>query len=251
MNKTRDPNPITRFEEESEEIESSSESESESESEEKSEIERVLADVTFGELQKARSDGTHHMLHRKPIKENKSGGRANKNRPMEASSKKPVGRFREIVQVPKKVVRDPRFESLSGNLDVGGFKKRFSFLFEDSLPSEKEKLKKQLKKIKDPNQAEEVKNQLTWINKQLKLEAPKSAVDSHILAEHKKKEREAAKQGKKPYYLKKSDIKKQKLTEKYNELKAAGKLDSYIENRRKKNAAKDRRFMPYRRDQEE
>ncbi|GFS33257.1 hypothetical protein Acr_00g0027460 [Actinidia rufa] len=65
------------------------------------EIERELADVTFEELQKARSNGSH-AVYRNPNSE-KKGGRANKNRPMEASAKKPVGRFREVIQVPKKV----------------------------------------------------------------------------------------------------------------------------------------------------
>ncbi|KAG5610135.1 hypothetical protein H5410_021416 [Solanum commersonii] len=63
---------------------------------------------------------------------------------------------------------------------------------------------------------------------------------------HKKKEREAPKQGKQPYYLKKSEIQKCKLIEKYKSLKAAGKLESYIEKKRRKNDAKDHRFLPYR-----
>jgi hypothetical protein len=44
------------------------------------------------------------------------------NRPMEVSSKKPVSRYREVVHVPKKEVRDPRFNQLGGTLDVEGYK---------------------------------------------------------------------------------------------------------------------------------
>ncbi|KAJ4835661.1 hypothetical protein Tsubulata_021710 [Turnera subulata] len=208
------------------------------------EIQNELADVTFEELLKARSDGSHSVF-RKPSEENKSG-RANKNRPMEVSCKKPVSRFREVVQVPKKMVRDPRFESLCGNLDVDGFRKRYNFLYENDLPTEKEELKKQLKKSKDPEVINQLKNRISWIDKQLKFDSTKST-DKAILAEHKKKEREAAKQGKQPFYLKKSEIRKQRLLDKFNKLKESGKLDSFIEKRRKKNAAKDRRFMPYRR----
>ncbi|PIN07723.1 hypothetical protein CDL12_19704 [Handroanthus impetiginosus] len=112
-----------------------------SSSEDEGELERELAEVTFEELQRARSDGSE-MVYRKPNTE-KKGSRANKNRPMEMSSKKPVGRFREVIQVPKKVVRDPRFESLCGTLDVDGFKKRYNFLYENTLPAEREELKKQ------------------------------------------------------------------------------------------------------------
>ncbi|OMP04763.1 Ribosomal protein S7e [Corchorus olitorius] len=182
-------------------------------------IERELAEVTFEELQKARADGTDSIA-RKPLLEKKHR-RANKNRPMELSSKKPVKSFRQVIQAPKRVARDPRFESLCGKLDVDGFRKRYDFLFEKNLPAERE-------------------------DKQLKYESAKHT-DAEILAEHKKKEREAAKQGKRPFYLKKSEIRKQRLVEKYKKLKASGKLESFIEKRRRKNAAKDHRFMPYRR----
>ncbi|CAH1453686.1 unnamed protein product [Lactuca virosa] len=223
------------------------EEESASEDDGETEIHEVLANVTFEELQKARSDGSH-VVNQKPKLERK-GKRENKNRPMEISSKKPVGRFREVIQAPKKVVRDPRFESLCGTLDVDGFKKRYNFLYERELPKEKEQLKKQMKKTKDPEVISGLKERLAWIDKQLKSASTKHT-DKEILVKHKKKEREAAKQGKQPYYLKKSEIRKQELVEKFKELKASGKLASFIEKKRRKNAAKDHRFMPYRRPNE-
>ncbi|XP_058085490.1 uncharacterized protein LOC131232966 [Magnolia sinica] len=229
---------------ESDEHQSPSSSEVEEEEEEEEELERELADVTFEELQKARSKGFHSTLP-KSASENKHR-RANKNRPMEMSSKKPVGRFREVIQARKKVTRDPRFESLCGTLDTDGFRKRYSFLFEVELPAEKEKLQKLMKKSNDPKVIEELKNHIAWIDKQQRSGSAKRA-DTKILAEHKKKEREAAKQGKQPFYLKKSEVRERKLIEKYNHLKATGKLEDFIEKRRKRNAAKDRRHMPYRR----
>ncbi|KAL7111620.1 hypothetical protein ACP275_05G100800 [Erythranthe tilingii] len=222
--------------------------EHESMSEDEGEIERELEDVTFEELQRARSDGSD-MVYKKPNSD-KKGGRVNKNRPMEISSKKPVSRFREVIQVPKKVVRDPRFESLCGELNVDGFKKRYNFIYENTLPAEKQELKKQMKKVKDPEAVNELKDKISRIDKELKSAAPKRT-ENDILAEHKKKEREAAKKGKQPYYLKKSDIRKQKLIEKYNELKESGKLEAFIEKKRKKNAAKDQKYMPYRRPSEQ
>ncbi|KAA8522346.1 hypothetical protein F0562_013293 [Nyssa sinensis] len=218
--------------------------EHESSSEDEGEIARELADFTFEELQKARSNGSD-SVYRKPNTDKKAR-RANKNMPMEISSKKPVSRFREIIQVPKKVVRDPRFESLCGQLDVEGFKKRYNFLYENELPTEREELKQLMKKSNDPEVINGLKNRIAGIDKQLKSASTKRT-DNEILAEHKKKEREAAKKGKQPYYLKKSEIQKQKLIEKYKDLKASGKLESFIEKRRRKNASKDRRYMPYRR----
>ncbi|KAF5729950.1 hypothetical protein HS088_TW20G00317 [Tripterygium wilfordii] len=227
---------------------------SSSSEEEEDEIERELADVTFEELQKARSNGSHTIF-RKP-EQDKKAGRANKNRPMEVSCKKPVSRFKEVVQAPKRVVRDPRFESLCGALDEEGFRKRYSFLYEENLPAEKEELEKQVKKLEkkekklkktpDLELKEELKNHISLIDKQLKSEPTKTR-DAAILAKHKKEEREAAKKGKQPFYLKKSEIRKQRLVEKFNKLKASGKLESFIEKRRKRNASKDHRYMPYRR----
>lgn len=49
------------------------------------------------------------------------------------------------------------------------------------------------------------------------------------------------------YLFPAADKRKVELVEKYKELKAAGKLDSFLAKRRKKNAAKDHRFIPYRR----
>mmetsp|Transcript_7391 Transcript_7391/g.13799 ORF Transcript_7391/g.13799 Transcript_7391/m.13799 type:complete len:103 (-) Transcript_7391:61-369(-) len=59
-----------------------------------------------------------------------------------------------------------------------------------------------------------------------------------------KKERELVAKGKKPYYLKKKDMKKIMLAEKYLKLKKEGRLDKAMAKRRKKNANRDHRFMP-------
>ncbi|CAA6673628.1 unnamed protein product [Spirodela intermedia] len=214
-------------------------------SEEEDELERNLADVPLGELQKVRADGSQSLVQKRRRQEKKLG-RTNKNRPMEMSSKVPAGRFREVIQAPKKVFRDPRFESLCGSLDADGFRKRYSFIFDVELPNEKKKLQTMVRKSKDPNARNELQQHIDWIDKQLKSGPPKN-LDAEILSEHKKKEREAAKQGKRPFYLKKSEIRERKLLQKYNELKASGKLEAFVEKKRKKNASKDARFLPYRR----
>uniref|UniRef100_A0A2N9GW47 rRNA biogenesis protein RRP36 n=1 Tax=Fagus sylvatica TaxID=28930 RepID=A0A2N9GW47_FAGSY len=215
---------------------------SSSEDEEEEEIERELADVTFEQLQKARSDGSH-SVYKKPNQEKKSG-RANKNRPMEASCKKPVGRLREVVQVPKKEEQE-KLDKSNDPYAINRFKHSVTWM-RGNLPAERETLRKQLAKSNDPEIIDELKKNISWIDKQLKSESGQRT-GSAILAEHKKKEREAAKKGKQPFYLSKSAIRQQRLIEKYENLKASGKLDAFIEKRRKKNAAKDHRYMPYRR----
>ncbi|CAK9173076.1 unnamed protein product [Ilex paraguariensis] len=136
-----------------------------------------------------------------------------------------------------------------------GFKKRYNFLCENNLPTEKRylrkfrkysELRKLMKKSNDSEAINGLKDQIAWIDKQLKSASTKRT-DREILAVH-KKERDAAKQGKQPFYLKKcsalSEIRKQKLIEKYNELKVyicihLESLSPFIEKRRRKNAAKD------------
>ena len=71
--------------------------------------------------------------------------RANKNRPMEQSSRRAVGRLMEVVAPVKKATRDPRFESLSGNFDDTVFRKTHAFLFNENLPNERKKLQAKLK----------------------------------------------------------------------------------------------------------
>lgn len=235
-----------------EEVPSSSASESESESggedaERERELERALADVPFGELQRARADGSlARATSAAKAAAEKKARRVSKRRPMEISTKVRPPKLREVIQVPKKVGRDPRFEPVYGSVDKEGFRKRYNFLFDEDFPAEKERLQKMIKKSKDPDAIGEMKSRVTWIDKQLKSHPPKN-VESEILREHIKKEREAAKAGKRPYYLKKSELRERKLMNKYNELKEAGKLDAFMEKRRKKNASKDHRFMPYRR----
>lgn len=63
--------------------------------------------------------------------------------------------------------------------------------------------------------------------------------------EFKRRERELVKQGKKPFYLKKSDERKLHLIADYEDLKKKGKLEKVIEKRRQRQASKDHRLMPH------
>ncbi|PWA94535.1 hypothetical protein CTI12_AA060570 [Artemisia annua] len=68
----------------------------------KTKIHEVPMNVTFEELLKARSDGSH-AINQKPKVELK-GKRENRIRPTDISTKNPVGRFKEIIQAPKKPI---------------------------------------------------------------------------------------------------------------------------------------------------
>ena len=52
------------------------------------------------------------------------------------------------------------------------------------------------------------------------------------------------KAGKRPFFMKKSEKKKQELVRKYHELKASGGLEKAMAKKRRKNASKDHRYVP-------
>ncbi len=64
----------------------------------------------------------------------------------------------------------------------------------------------------------------------------------------KKQEIKRVSEGKKPYYLKEGDYKKLELVQRYEEIKErGGSVEKFLEKRRKKNAAREHRLMPYER----
>lgn len=181
--------------------------------------------------------------------------REHKHRPVEMSSKKPVSVLRDSTLglgdgsgiMKKKRTRDPRFDSLSGNYSEKAFKKRFSFIFDEKIPEEQRDIKDSLSKVKSSSKKEILERRLEKLNQQLRAEESRrkhEARKQKVLDSH----RNATKGQSNKYHLKKSEIKKQELILKYQELQDSGRLDKYMEKRRKKNAAKDHRYLPFSRD---
>lgn len=183
--------------------------------------------------------------------------RDNKHRPVEMSSKKRVSVLRDATLglgdgsglMKKRRVRDPRFDSLGGDYSEKAFKKRYSFIFDEKLPEERRELKESLSKIKSERKRERLQRKLQKITQQIKTEENRRKQEARhdkVMQRHK----EATKGQAKKFHLKKSDIKKQELMLKYEELQASGGLERYMEKRRKRNAAKDHRYMPGRKEKE-
>ncbi|KAL3872529.1 hypothetical protein ACJMK2_035752 [Sinanodonta woodiana] len=178
----------------------------------------------------------------KTSKPNKKFKRENKNRPMEISSKVHVPRVRQVIPVKKKIARDPRFDDLSGQYNETFFKEAYSFL-DDVKAKEKEKVKVLLKKEKDEEKKKNMQALMNRMNQQEQSMLQKKK-QTELLNEWKKKEEERVKEGKNPYFLKKSDKKTLVLAEKYKELKKSGKVEKYLNKKRKKNAQKERKKLP-------
>lgn len=169
--------------------------------------------------------------------------RERKDRPMEMSSKRPVPRYREVIQVPKQASRDPRFENLSGKFSDVAFKKRYSFLFDEVLPGEVSQLKQAMTKASSLEDKQQLRSELTRMQNQL-VEEKRRRKKEGMEKQWKEEQREAVKAGKPRYYLKKSEKRKRELLAQYEELKQSGRLEKFMTKRRKKNASKDHRYLP-------
>lgn len=68
--------------------------------------------------------------------------------------------------------------------------------------------------------------------------------DIYICLRVQAEELAAVKQGKQPYFMKRSETKRQQLIARYKHLKATGGLEKVVQKRRRKNAMKDHRYVP-------
>lgn len=211
-----------------------------------------LSEIPFCELEELkqkvgckRYNKVIHGLFDKEGRTSRVKKRENKNTPTEMSSKKKVPRLRQVIPVKKRVSRDPRFDELSGTFNQEKFDEAYSFL-DDIKANEKEQLKRELRKTKQLDRKHQLQSLLKRMEQQ---EAAKKSADAKREAERqrKKAEMELVKQGKRPFYLKKSDKKKLELAERYKELKSSGKLEKYLKRKGKKMASKERKRMPHRR----
>lgn len=248
-NREADDSPAEAATSDSEGTSDSHESESRSASSEgegeEDSVQELLKNAPFEDLQKMRSVGEggngawkNKAVFRPPKRENK-------NKPQELSSKRPVPRFRRVIETASMDRKDPRFESLCGELDENRFSSAYGFLFSEQLPAEQERIRKLLKKEKDATTRENHKEALRKIDQQLKQhEAQKRRKERET--ESRRTQKAAVVQGKAPFFQKKSEKRKQELIEKFQELKSKGQLETFLAKRRRKNASKEHKNLPRR-----
>ncbi|KAL0944104.1 rRNA processing protein [Colletotrichum truncatum] len=177
---------------------------------------------------------------RKPKSAADVAKRTSKHAPTEMSSKKPVSRKREVIAVPKMEVRDPRFDPLSGPVDEAKAKKAYAFL-DKYRADEMKELRGEIKKTKDPVKKEEMKRLLLSMESKIKARERKER-EQELITEHKRREKELVKQGKQPFYLKKSEQKKRLLMDQFAGMKKR-QVDRTIERKRKKVVARERKEL--------
>ncbi|KAJ5437311.1 Protein of unknown function DUF947 [Penicillium cf. griseofulvum] len=182
-------------------------------------------------------------------KEKKS--RSSKHAPMEQSSKRAVTRKRIAVELPPAPrSRDPRFDAaVMGHSGVGKHPhggKAYAFL-DEYRESELNDLKEQMRKTKNLQQKEKLKGEIRRAQDKLRSAQNKKR-EAEVIAEHKKREKQLIREGKKanPYYLKNSELQKQVLERKYEEMGSRERAKA-LERRRKKMTSKERKEMPWER----
>ncbi|KAJ4328037.1 rRNA biogenesis protein rrp36 [Fusarium piperis] len=238
-------------------------SEEESEPEEQPKVD--LSSISFGALAKAqaslpsssrhsksskpttessRTEETKTPAPRKPTrsKDDPKPKRSSKHAPQEQTSKKPVSRRREIVPDTRRQYRDPRFDPLVGRVDEEKASRAYAFL-DEYREKEMSDLRAQIKKTKDANTKEDLKRQLQAMESRKKARKRKEEEDN-LLKEHRRKEKELVAQGKTPFYLKRSEQKKQILVKRYEGM-SKGQVDRAIERKRKKVAGKEKKELDW------
>ncbi|KAJ5932915.1 hypothetical protein N7516_007404 [Penicillium verrucosum] len=182
-------------------------------------------------------------------KEKKS--RSSKHAPMELSSKRAVTRKRTAVELPPAPrSRDPRFDAaVMGHSGVGKHPHggtAYAFL-DEYRASELNDLKEQMRKTKNLQQKEKLKGEIRRAQDKLRSAQNKKR-EADVQAEHKKREKQLIREGKKasPYYLKNSELQKQVLEKKYEEMGSRERAKA-LERRRKKMTSKERKEMPWER----
>ena len=187
------------------------------------------------------------LRHSESSSDGKPKKRSSKHAPAIMSSKQAVSRKRVVVEPPPMPkARDPRFDPAvqHSRTSYAALNKAYSFL-NDYRTSEINQMKEALAKTKDPQKKEELQHAITSVTDRLKTLENKRR-QKEVLAEHIKKERQALREGKKskPYFLKRSELKKQALIKKYESMSSKDRVKA-LERRRKKLAAKEKKNMPW------
>ncbi|XP_047366615.1 ribosomal RNA processing protein 36 homolog [Vespa velutina] len=207
------------------------------------EIREELSHMSFEDLQKLKEKlGTkvyNETVFGSRKKKEVIFKRENKNRPREMSTKRQVPRFKEIIQVKKRIPRDPRFDNLCGDFNEKAFKNAYSFI-NDIKENNLITLKSELQKTDDPKEIKKIKYLIQRLENQLREQKRKNMKEKKRI-EEKKSIINALKTGQKHSFKKKSEKKVLDLITQYEELKDSGKLKKHITRLRKKALHKSRR----------
>ncbi len=174
-----------------------------------------------------------------------AGKKRSRHAPAELPSNRGVGRFRQVLAVPTRVTRDPRYEASAGTLKEELFQKSYAFL-EDKRAEEMQVLQKQLKRSKDPERVQELKGDIAR-RKQATAEAKRVTALREAQRSLKRSAQEAVAGGSKAYFPKQRELKELEAVERFKALEAAGgasAVEKALKKRRVTLSKKDRTKLP-------
>ncbi|XP_042230097.1 ribosomal RNA processing protein 36 homolog isoform X2 [Homarus americanus] len=169
--------------------------------------------------------------------------RANKNRPREVPMMRraaPRMTSNDAGQKGKiKITRDPRFDDLSGKLNLNVWQGNYGFL-SNRRKKEKEMLKKELKNEEDPVKKKKIKSVIQRMENQLR-EKERRNLENEVTRNHRREQMEALRQGKKPKHFYKNEQKLLLKAAQFEQLKKENRVDRYLERKEKRLRAKELR----------
>jgi len=191
-----------------------------------------------------------------PIDENKKSTTTNKKIPNEGVSKsEPIElsskrRPKKRDQVPvhmrgRRKIVDPRFNEQFGEYNSKEFRQSYHFIT-DMRRQELKELKKQLKASEDPTEKMKLKTVISRLKSQVKNVDDLDRVEK-ISKDIQEKSEKLANDGESTPYITKEVRKVMKLATTYTDLKNTGRIDAYLNKKRKRLASKKKKQMPTRR----
>ncbi|KAF8521499.1 hypothetical protein JB92DRAFT_2890686 [Gautieria morchelliformis] len=185
--------------------------------------------------------------------------RSSKHAPMEVTSKKPVPRRRQVVEVHPIRPRDPRFSDVSGSLSIDRFRSNYDFLpslHTTELSTLKQSLARARKLLisspRDLRQEREeevhrleqaVKRAESIVNRERREEAERQA-----LSKLHKEEKEKRISGKKAWWMKDADKKAVRVRARMDAIAATGgkrAVKKAIEKKQRKVGQKEKKSRPF------
>jgi len=169
------------------------------------------------------------------------------------TSKRPVSRVDRdrLAAGPRAAARDPRFSSLTAGsstsskteagrqrLDELKADRNYAFL-DEYRDAEVGALRAALKRAKAPAEREQLTRAVASMESRKAARARRRDADE-VVAAHRRREKELVRQGKKPFYLKRSEQKKRVLVDRFADM-TDKQVDKVMGKRRKKAAAKERK----------
>ncbi|XP_050070831.1 ribosomal RNA processing protein 36 homolog [Anopheles maculipalpis] len=205
---------------------------------------RVYNEAIFGKT-KERTQRTTAKPAKKP-KPSAESDSDDDSGPEEVTSKRKVpalGMGKKAKNASISRPRDPRFDPRQGYFSGRQFRNNYGFI-NDLRNKELRKLKNKLELATDPEEVSTLKFLVQRTENQIREYAKQKALDSDKLRE-KQQVRESVKEGKRPFFERKSTKQARALVEQYDKLKDDGSLAKHIDKRRKKISAKDRKKLDF------